>query len=165
MYAYLIHREIYGKSSLSHYKFRETVVRILNEIHAPATGESVSDQANIDYSLVRMNSFSFCVYCKLANKGRHHTSRKCLQCSVALCFHERSCFEEWHSSKLKSQRIQYLTKSHPQVGRPKGSTKSKGLGKRRRKNWWHCFCHKCVYCIVENFNFHRSSRRCMWSYA
>lgn len=133
--AYLLHRELVEKP-MSQYEFRESLVRSLTDTCTRPACRQSSDKINIDHRMVKMESMRACVFCKIANKEIHRTTRQCFQCGAPLCFKNRTCFEQWHNRDFKVQRDTWLAQGTKQkTGRPKGSVKPKGRGKRRKKNW------------------------------
>ena len=137
--AYILHKEC-ASSPLSHYEFREHLVRSLCSTNVRLSGGQTSRKStsiNIDHRLVRMDMMRQCVYCKLVTKEKHRSTRKCAECDVPLCFQSRDCFTKWHGRKFTQTREAWLEKpqKHVPKGRPKGSTVTKGRGKRKRKNW------------------------------
>lgn len=117
----------------------ESLVRSLTVTHTQPTHRP-SDRINIDHRMVKMESMRACVFCKIANKEIHRTTRQCFQCGVPLCFKNHTCFEQWHNKDFKAQRDAWLAPGAKQkTGWPKGSVKPKGRGrgrgKRKKKNW------------------------------
>ena len=141
--AHIMNKEIVDKP-MSQYLFRETLVRSLCGVHTigipPVSrqGRSSTSGINVDHRLEKMGSMRQCVYCKIVHNINHRTTRECRECQVPLCFQSRSCFAKWHHRNFMKQReAWFATLKQPTTsrGRPKGSVKPKGRGKRKVKKW------------------------------
>ena len=140
--AYILHKEC-TLNPLSHYEFRENLVRSLCCTATPdysiLVGKRQQSTAsiNVDHRLVRMKTMRQCVYCSLVHKEKHRTTRQCAECEVPLCFQSRDCFTKWHGRRFAQTREAWLARPEREMPRgcPKGSTVPKGRGKRKRKNW------------------------------
>ena len=95
-------------------------------------GRPSNSGINVDHRLERMGSMHQCVYCNIVHKVNHRTTRKCRECQVPLCFRSRDCFTNWHHRNFTKQREAWFAapKQPTSRGRPKGSVKPKGRGKR-----------------------------------
>ena len=150
--SYILHTER-EKKSLTHYTFRETLVKSLSSTdtvtlnsgdpvnvdnHSTDAEDSEDDISFEHHQFVSIDKASPCIYCKLQHKKTSRTTKKCGKCKVPLCFKSRDCFFKWHSSNFTTARKEWLqsnTSFRPRVGRPLGSKVSKGKGKRKRKGW------------------------------
>ena len=141
--SYIIHQEK-EKNPLSHYKFRENLVRSLSGVipESPLSAESKPDSSSqcslLEHYPVMLTQRARCVYCKITNQATHFTTRNC---KTPLCFIDRDCFLKWHEPSSKAVRKNWLKQTvvanSPKRGRPPGSTKTKGRGKRKRKRWYN----------------------------
>ena len=102
-----------------------------------------SDPASISqHSSVIMKKPRDCIYCRIVHKKRRRTTRR-QKCDAALCLQARNCFLKFHQSQFDEARNEWLDDKHvPTIsvspepkGRPIGSKKAKGRGKRKVKNW------------------------------
>ena len=107
---------------------------------------------------ITMSKRSHCVYCKLTGSVDHYSSRQCAECKVALCTIDRDCVTKWHDPNFTRRRKRWnqssneVTQSSNEVtqstneatrleitlakrGRPQGSVKTKGRGRRRKQKW------------------------------
>lgn len=147
MNAYIIYKDLNPeeKDRLSHHEFRETLVKQLCDVrsteHKSVAGKKAASCSQ--HSSVKMKKPRDCVYCQLVFKKRIRTTRRCQKCDAALCLQARNCFIKFHQPQFDAIRSQWLsTKKVPTIsasskpkGRPTGSKKSKGRGKRKYKNW------------------------------
>ena len=145
--SYIIHLET-EENPLSHYHFEENLVRSLSGL-IPESPRYTEVQRGIcssqclllEHYPLTLPQRSQCVYCKIIEKTTHFTTRQCKKCRIPLCFIERNCFLKWHEPSFTQKRKEWLrvrgateiTKT--KRGRPTGSTKLKGKGKRKRKAW------------------------------
>ena len=107
--SYIIHLEI-EKNPLSHYQFRENLVRSLSgvipesahytESHLGVRHTSSSECSLLEHYLMLLTQRSQCVYCKI-EKSTHFTTRQCKKCQIPLCFIERDCFLKWHEPSFR----------------------------------------------------------------
>lgn len=144
--SYIIYKELNPDQSsrMSHYTFRETIVRQLCGIQI-AFQQSVAGRkpaAECIHVPVKMDRARDCVYCRIVHKKRRRTIRQCNMCNAPLCWRARTCFKKFHHPEFGERRKSYLsskcatsisTSAKPK-GRPKG-TAVKGRGKRRKRNW------------------------------
>ena len=158
--SYIIHKENV-QNPLSHYKFREQLVKSLSsiqeisdtraenwraenlemEIHGKESTCHVADHVSLDdHQFIPLYKKQPCIYCKLVDNKTVRTTRKCGKCQAPLCFRDRHCFFKWHHSKFKEERERWLKTIktdrtvQPKVGRPMGAI-SKARGKRRKRGW------------------------------
>ena len=144
--AYIIHKEL-ERNPMSHYKFREKLTISLSKTeYAPSSSNTLdvdsteddSDFLLTEHQNVLMDKRLQCAYCKLESNEVHYTTRQCVECKAPLCFRDRNCFIKWHDSTFTASRKTWKTQQlllQPKVGRPLGSTVTKGRGKRKRKGW------------------------------
>ncbi len=141
--SYILYKEVHPSGKLSHFNFRETLVRQLCHIeislHQSLAGRKCDP--TVEHRSVRMHKGKDCVYCKITSGTRRRTTRQCSKCEAPLCLLARNCFHKFHQSSFTEKRNTWLkSKSIPKhsaelIGRPKGSKVQKGRGKRKRKNW------------------------------
>ena len=152
--AYLLYKIIHPDTKTSHFQFREKLVQALCQTSfdyptTPGSGGRPANDITVKHYLTQSNSIRECVYCKVVNKKRSRTSRVCAACELPLCFTgNNNCFVKYHHRSFAHQRslieMKYkykVPRSHQKTtttqlsGRPEGTFKSKGRGKRKRKNW------------------------------
>jgi len=172
--SYIIHQHKVS-NPVSHYEFRENLVRLMSGVPAPLPAEepamteshssvqehcrSAAMRRNLIVDLcmvsehypITMSKRSHCVYCKLTGSVDHYSSRQCAECKVALCTIDRDCFTKWHDPNFTRRRKRWnqssneVTQSTNEAtrleitlakrGRPQGSVKTKGRGRRRKQKW------------------------------
>ena len=151
--SYIIHLEKQA-NPLSHYQFRENLVRCLSgviiespdyrEYHEVVDSTSRRGMSSSKcllsehYPQITTQRYQ-CLYCKVTENATHFTTRLCKKCQIPLCLIERNCFLKWHEESFTPTRNKWLkcktAPTKPKRGRPAGSAKSKGKGKRKRKGW------------------------------
>ena len=146
MNAYILYKALHHNARLymSHFTFREILVGQLCHIEV-TLHQSVAERKSyttVEYRSERMAKGRDCVYCKLVHGMRRRTTQQCSKCEAALCLLSWNCFQKSHQQTFREERSKWLqNKSIPKqsskpIGRPKGSTVSKGQGKWKRENWW-----------------------------
>lgn len=140
--SYILYKEVHpSKSRLSHYDFRETLVRELCHLEILPTQSAVARTPTLDHVSERMEISRDCVYCKVIYGVRRRTTRHCPKCQAPLCFLARNCFQKFRQKEFREGRNRWLqhlcmpVQTFTPKGRPKGSLAHKGRGRRRRKNW------------------------------
>lgn len=157
--AYILYRTIHPDDKTGHYQYREQLVRALCQIPfdydptctTPGSSGRPANDMTVKHYLTQSKGTHECVYCKVVNKKRSRTSRICAACELPFCFSSNSnCFVKYHHRSFADQRFliekkyKYKgigNKTHQKTtstegpGRPQGTVKSKGRGKRKRKNW------------------------------
>lgn len=96
--SYILYKELHPdpKSRMSHYIFRETLVRQLCNIEISfhqSVGGRKSDPT-IEHVSERLSNGRDCVYCKAFYGVRRRTTRQCVKCKAPLCLLARNCFLE-----------------------------------------------------------------------
>ena len=130
-------------------KVEETLVlcHIKVSLHQSVPGRK--RDTTIEHRSERKGKGKDCVYCKLVHSVWRHTTRKCSKSEAPLCLLAGNCFPKFRHQSIREERSKWLLdKSIPKqsskpIGQPKGSTASKGQGKRKRNNWWnvrHTLC-------------------------
>lgn len=143
--SYILYKEMHPQPRMSHYTFRETLVRQMCNIEITIS-QSVAGRkpdTTIEHRSERMVKGSDCVYCKLVHGVRRRTTRQCVKCQAPLCLLARNCFQKFHQESFREERnswLQHKSLAEPSTtssakGRPKGSTVQKGRGKRKKRNW------------------------------
>ena len=151
--AYILFKDIHPASKVSHFRFRENLVRALCQTPdpvypSPGSGGRPAKDFTLKHYLTRTKGNRDCIYCKIVHGVRSRTTRECAECRVPLCFTgDKDCFVKYHHRNFRQRRqsleedrqrratrVVKSTPSRP-VGRPVGTVKCRGRGKRKRK---HC---------------------------
>ncbi len=143
--SYILYKHLHSDSRqrMSHYIFRETLVRQLCKIEVSIcqTVAGRKSDPTIEHRSERMPTGKDCVYCRIQYGVRRRTSRMCSKCEAPLCLLARNCFKKFHQINFTEKRNQWLlskrvsSPSSELPGRPMGTTVPKGRGRRKRKNW------------------------------
>jgi len=161
-HSYIIHKAIHPDDKTSHYEFREKLVRALcqspveNDASTPGSAGRPVKETCVKHYLKQGDSRRDCVYCKAVHKKRSRTYRVCAACDLPLCFAKDSdCFVKFHHRGFRAQRSliekKYKVSNRKEIcqpsllpGRPVGTYKSTGRGRRKKKSWWLMCCN--VFC-------------------
>ena len=127
--AYILYKDLnpVKENRMSHYLFRETIVRelcdIQESIHQSAGAKKQANRQLVggkkqakpnQHSSVRMSKARDCIYCRLVYKKRRRTTRQCSKCDAALCLQARNAFKNFiYHSLMKREMIGYMTDQSP----------------------------------------------------
>lgn len=154
--AYILHKAIHPDDKTSHFQFRESLVRALcqfpvEHVTTPGSGGRPAKDISVKHYLTPGEGIRDCVYCETINKKRTRSTRICSACKLPFCFtganncfvkyhhqsfaHQRSLIEAKYKAPEKSVASSNVSTPSLPLGRPVGTYKSRGRGKRKRKNW------------------------------
>jgi len=107
--SFILYKTVHPQEKISHYQFREKLVRALCPIASvavsrattPGSGGRPARDTTVTHYLVRGEGKRNCVYCQIKLGKRTRTTRMCATCKVHLCF---SSFEPYHHRSFQFER-------------------------------------------------------------